>query len=159
MISQELQTVSPSHVLHSAEILKDFEVGKMSPAQVRQTVAALVAEDKTEVAVALCEASLAIYPNEQDILAVYALLCEIKQDWPMAEQCLVQLIHAQGADSTAQSWLHLVRVLHCQNKWEDAWIAVSFALSKFPEDEMLKQEMQGIQKAIDDLSAELRVQK
>jgi len=159
MISQELQTVATTQVMPVSEVLKDYEVGKMSPAQVRQTVAALVAEEKTEIAIALCEASLAVYPSEQDILAVYALVCEIKQDWGMAEQCLVQLIQAQGADSTAQSWLHLVRVLHCQNKWEDAWIAVSFALSKFPDDEMLMQEMQGIQKAIDDLSAELRVQK
>ena len=159
MISQELQTVADTNALSGAAVLKDFEVGKMSPAQVRQTVAALVAEEKTEIAVALCEASLAVFPSEQDILAVYALVCEMKQDWAMAEQCLVQLIQAQGAHSTTQSWLHLVRVLHCQNKWEDAWIAVSFALSKFPEDEMLKQEMQSIQKAIDDLSAELRVQK
>jgi len=159
MISQELQTVATTQVMPVSEVLKDYEVGKMSPAQVRQTVAALVAEEKTEIAIALCEASLAVYPSEQDILAVYALVCEIKQDWGMAENCLVQLIQAQGADSTAQSWLHLVRVLHCQYKWEDAWIAVSFALSKFPDDEMLKQEMQGIQKAIDDLSAELRVQK
>jgi len=159
MISQELQTVTTTKAMPVAELLKDFEVGKMSPAQVRQTVAAYVAEEKTEIAVALCEASLAVFPSEQDILAVYALVCEMKQDWAMAEQCLVQLIQAQGAHSTTQSWLHLVRVLHCQNKWEDAWIAVSFALSKFPEDEMLKQEMQSIQKAIDDLSAELRVQK
>ena len=159
MISQEIQTVPTTQVMPVSDVLKDYEVGKMSPAQVRQTVAALVAEEKTDVAVALCEASLAVYPSEQNILAVYALVCEIKQDWGMAENCLVQLIQAQGAESTAQSWLHLVRVLHCQCKWEDAWIAVSFALSKFPDDEMLKQEMQGIQKAIDDLSAELRVQK
>jgi len=159
MISQELQSVAAKKVMPIAEELKDYEIGKMSPAQVRQTVAALVAEDKTEIGIALCEAALAIYPNEQDILAAYALVCEIKLDWEMAEQCLVQLIQTQGVESTAPSWIHLVRVLHCQNKWEDAWIAVSFALSKFPEDEMLKQEMQSIQKAIDDLSAELRVQK
>jgi hypothetical protein len=159
MISQAAQTLSVPQGMHAAEVLKGYEVGKMSPPQVRQTVAALVADEKFDVAVALCEAALAVYPQEQDILAVYALVCEIKQDWPMAEQCLVQLIQAQGADSTAQSWLHLVRVLHCQNKWEDAWIAVSFALSKFPDDEMLSNEMKGIQKAIDDMSAELRVQK
>ena len=66
--------------------------------------------EKTDVAIALCEAALAIYPTKQDILAIYALVCEIKQDWTMAEQCLVQLIQAQAADSTAQSWLHLVRL-------------------------------------------------
>lgn len=159
MISQELHQVASNHALAAVNVLKDFEVGKMSPSQVRQTIAALVAEEKIDVAVALCESALALYPGEQDILAVYALVCEIKQDWAMAEQCLVQLIQTQGADSTPQSWLHLVRVLHCQNKWEDAWIAVSFALSKFPDDEMLTNEMKGIQKAIDDLSAELRDQK
>ncbi len=159
MITQEMNTYQTATNAHLAqEILKGYEIGKMSPAQVRQNVAALIADEKTEVAVALCEAALAIYPNEQDILAVYALVCEIKQDWTTAEQCLVQLIQAQGADSTAQSWLHLVRVLHCQNKWEDAWIAVSFALSKFPTDSMLAQEMHAIQKAIDDMSAEMRDQ-
>ena len=99
MISQEIQTVPTTQVMPVSDVLKDYEVGKMSPAQVRQTVAALVAEEKTEIAVALCEAALAVYPSEQDILAVYALVCEIKQDWAMSEQCLVQLIHAQGADS------------------------------------------------------------
>jgi hypothetical protein len=71
MITQQSNTSSNGH---SAQInnalLEGYEVGKMSPAQVRQTVAALVAEEKTEIAVALCEASLAVYPSEQDILAV-----------------------------------------------------------------------------------------
>ena len=157
MITQEMNTLYTADNAHLAqEILKSYEIGKMSPGEVRQNVATLVAQERTEVAIALCEAALAIYPNEQDILAVYALVCEIKQDWQTAEQCLVQLIQAQGTESTAQSWLHLVRVLHCQNKWEDAWIAVSFALSKFPNDEMLTNEMHGIQKAIDELSAEMR---
>jgi len=160
MITQQSNTSSSGHGAQiNNALLEGYEVGKMSPVQVRQTVAALVANEKSDVAVALCEAALALYPEEQDILAVYALLCETKQDWAMAEQCLVQLIQAQGADSTSQSWLHLVRVLHCQNKWEDAWIAVSFALSKFPENEMLTNEMKGLQQAIDHLSAELRVQK
>ena len=159
MVSNEFHSEISKKFLHSSGAFQYTELGKMSPSDVRQCIAALVEMEKTDVAIALCEAALAIYPTEQDILAIYALVCEIKQDWTMAEQCLVQLIQAQAADSTAQSWLHLVRVLHCQYKWEDAWIAVSFALSKFPDDEMLKQEMQGIQKAIDDLSAELRVQK
>ena len=129
------------------------ELKKLSPTEVRQAVAALAQSDRFDLAVGLCEAALALYPADQEVLAAYALVCEVRQDWPQAEQMLVNLIQAQGADSTAASWLHLVRVLRCQAKVEDAWLSVCFALAKFPEDKLLETEFDSLKRVLDDLSS------
>lgn len=143
------QHIEPSNFAHAFAAEQFEDAKKMAPHEVRQTVAALVAEDKLTLAVGLCEAALAIYPDEQDILSIYALVAELKQDWALSEQLLVRLIELQGADSTELAWLHLVRVLVCQNRKEDAWIAISFAVTKFPQSSSLAEELTVVQKWVE----------
>lgn len=120
------------------------EVHRLSPAQIREAVASLVQQGKVDVAVAICEASLALHPQSEDLLVISSLVAEMEQNWPKAEALLVQLAELQSPNTTSQTWLHLARVLRCQSKFDDSWLVLDFACSRYPDDAMLKQELQAM---------------
>jgi hypothetical protein len=38
----------------------------------------------------------------------------------------------------------LARVARCQNKLDDAWVVLDFAASRFPEDQMIREELDSV---------------
>ena len=87
---------------------------RFSPAEIRQAIAELVTYEHTDMADALCEAGLALYPESEHIVSIAALLSELRQDWQAAEQHLTKLLELQDAQSQAVVWQHLIRVVRCQ---------------------------------------------
>ena len=55
-------------------------VSQFSAAEIRQTLADLVAADRIDLANALADAGQSLYPDSEDILAISALLAEIQQN-------------------------------------------------------------------------------
>ena len=124
------------------------EVHRLSPAQIREVVSEMVSEGRTELATSIAEAALALYPLSEDVLVIASLLAEVNEDWVRAETLLVELATLQGADSTAFTWLHLVKVLNCQKKWGDAWLAATHACERFPDNKELAQELHELSQVI-----------
>lgn len=120
------------------------EVHRLSPAQIREAVSTMVSQGRMPLAIAICEAALALNPTSEDLLVISCLLAEVLQDWPRAEELLIQLVEVQSPNTTAQTWLHLARVARCQNKLDDAWVVLDFAASRFPEDQMIREELKSI---------------
>jgi len=52
----------------------------------------------------------------------------------------VQLLQIQGVDSPAESWLHLIRVLRCQNKSDDMEYVIDHVLKAYASDPTVIQE-------------------
>jgi len=115
-------------------------VGKMTPEQIRETVAVLVQQNKMEIANALSEAALALHPQNEEVLVIASLLAESQADWAKAEALLVQVAQIQGNAVTPQTWLHLAKVLRCQDKNEDAATVLDFAAEKYPDNAAIKAE-------------------
>lgn len=124
------------------------EVHRLSPAEIREVISGMVSEGRMELATSIAEAALALHPLSEDVLVISSLLAEVHEDWARAETLLVQLATLQGADSTAFTWLHLVKVLNCQKKWGDAWLAASHACERFPDNQELAQELQELSRVI-----------
>ena len=140
---QQHQPAMPSMMLNPLEMLPEH-VQRLSPAQIREAVAHFVQAGKEDVAVAVCEAALALQPQSEDLLVISSLVAEMQKDWPKAEALLVQLAELQSPNTTANTWLHLARVLRCQSKFDDSWLVLDFACSRYPEDTALQQEMQSL---------------
>jgi hypothetical protein len=117
------------------------EVHRLSPAQVREAVSSLIAQDKMSVAIAICEAALALHPSSEDLLVISSLIAEIQQDWPRAEELLIELVEVQSPNTTAETWLHLARVARCQNHFDDAWVVLDFAATQYPDNAQIRQEL------------------
>jgi len=130
------------------QFLSMREVSKFTAAEIRQTMADLVSTNHIELADALSAAGLSLYPDSEDILAISALLAEIKQDWTTAEQLLTQLLNQQGPHTTPFTWRHMIRVLRCQCEPGKALLVAKQAMVAYPDDVHLSGEFLALQELV-----------
>lgn len=123
-------------------------VSQFSAAEIRQTLADLVAADRIDLANALSDAGQSLYPDSEDILAISALLAEIQQNWTMAEDILRKLVDTQGAATTPFTWRHLIRVLRCQCEPGKALSVAKQAMAAYPDDATLNDEFLALQELV-----------
>jgi hypothetical protein len=123
-------------------------VSQFSAAEIRQTLADLVATDRIDLANALADAGQSLYPESEDILSISALLAEIQQNWTLAEDILRKLVESQGAATTPFTWRHLIRVLRCQCEPGKALQAAHQALAAYPDDDQLSDEFLALQELV-----------
>jgi len=132
----------------SGQMLSVRDVSQFSAAEIRQTMADLVATDRVDLANALAAAGQSLYPESEDILAMSALLAEIQQDWTSAEELLRKLVQVQGDAATPFTWRHLIRVLRCQCEPGKAMQAAQQALLAYPADDTLRDEFLALQELV-----------
>jgi hypothetical protein len=134
----------------AGQVLNVRDVSQFSAAEIRQTMADLVAADRIDLANALAAAGQSLYPESEDILAISALLAEIQQDWSSAEELLRKLVETQGDAATAFTWRHLIRVLRCQCEPGQALQVAQQALTLHPQDALLREELESLQDLVSD---------
>ena len=130
------------------QMLSERDVSRFSAAEIRQTMADLVAADQIPLANALAAAGQSLYPESEDILAMSALLAEIQQDWTAAEELLHKLVDTQGEAATPLTWRHLIRVLRCQCEPGKALQAAQQAMAAHPTDANLREEFLALQELV-----------
>jgi hypothetical protein len=85
------------------------------------------------------------FPEHEEILALRALVCEVRQDWSSADSALGQLVQLQNFKSPPQTWLHWVRVLRCLGEPDRAMAAIRAAKTLHPSDLGLDAEYRQLQ--------------
>jgi uncharacterized protein HemY len=105
---QELMNQAAVGGLLNAQAIKRF-----SPAEIRETIQSLVATEQLELANALGDAGMSLYPNSEDILAITSLLAMMNQDWPLAVELIDDLMAIQGKNTPPFTYVMLVRALRC----------------------------------------------
>ncbi len=111
----------------STDLLKRF-----SPVEIRETIQSLVATEQIDLAYALADAGLAIYPDNQDVLGICGLLAVMRQDWSEAVDLLGQLIDMQGNDVQPFTYIMMVRALRCNVDPARALKVARQGLEKYP---------------------------
>jgi hypothetical protein len=132
----------------SGQMLSVRDVSQFSAAEIRQTMADLVAANQIDLANALAAAGQSLYPESEDILAISALLAEIQQDWTTAEELLRKLVDTQGSAATPFTWRHLIRVLRCQCEPGKALQVAQQAMTAYPSEATLREEFLALQELV-----------
>ena len=133
--------------------LQASDVSSYTPGDIRQSIAELVAQNSLALAEALTDAGLSLYPKNEEILAIAALLAEVREDWGTAAVLLRQLVEVQGPHNTpTTTWIHLVRVLRCMCEPKQALESVEMALSHHPNDAVLQNEKTSLSTLFDSMS-------
>jgi len=129
----------------SGQMLNVRELSQFSAAEIRQTMADLVAADRMDLASALAAAGQSLYPESEDILAISALLAEVQQDWNSAQELLFKLVEVQGDAATPVTLRHLIRVQRCQCEPAKAMQVAQKAVAMHPQDAALQEELASLQ--------------
>ncbi len=113
---------------HQSEILRLVELNRIDAAR---TLAQETAEQ--------C-------PHEEISWVMLSLVCEVQQDWQAARAALERLLELQDRKSPPSVHLHYVRVLRCLGENLLATAVLRSALQLWPEDTMLLNEQNTLQK-------------
>jgi hypothetical protein len=125
---QELMNQAAVGSLLNAQTIQRF-----SPAEIRETIQALVATEQLELANALGDAGMSLHPHSEDILAITSLLAMMNQDWPLAVELMDELVEIQGNKTPAFTYVMLVRALRCNLDPERALSVARHGLAVYPD--------------------------
>jgi len=133
--------------------LSSREVSRFSATEIREAIAKLVANDRMDLAQALGDAGLSLYPNHPEILAIATLLAEVRHDWIAADQLIEQLVHLQGDATPVVTWQHWIRILRSQCEHQKALQVVKAALSLYPDQAIFIEEHRSLMSLLGDTNA------
>ena len=140
---QELMNQASVGGLLNAQAIKRF-----SPAEIRETIQSLVATEQLELANALGDAGMSLYPHSEDILAITSLLAMMNQDWPLAVELIDELMQIQGETTPPFTYVMMVRALRCNLEPARALEMARRGVALYPEQvELLAEKL-----ALDDFS-------
>jgi hypothetical protein len=114
------------------QMFNQVQVSRFAPSEIRLAIQELMAQDRDDLAYALGDAGLALYPESEDILAVTSLLAVIREDWPQAVDLLQQLMQMQNNQATVFTHAMLIRSLRCNQELASALEAARQGLAVFP---------------------------
>ena len=131
-----------SLVLEAAEgrIASFKDISQFSPADIREGIQLLVTEDKIELAQALADAGISLYPESEDILAIAGLLAITRADWPLAIEILKDLCTVQKDTVQPMTYQMLARSLWCNLDLSEARTVIAQGLVAWPGNETLLSE-------------------
>jgi uncharacterized protein HemY len=129
------------------------EVSRFSAVDFRLGIQWLVAEEKPELAQALADAGLALFPLSEDILAIAGLLAMTRQDWPLAIDLLQDLVSLQKEKVQPMTCQMLARALACNLDIAEAHQVLDQAMKLWPDNSELADEKRAMPLTQDVLSA------
>jgi tetratricopeptide (TPR) repeat protein len=115
------------------------EISRFSPSDFRLGIQWLVSEDQNDMAQALAEAGLALFPLSEDILAISGLLAITRQDWPLAIELLQDLVTLQKDNVQPMTCQMLARALACNLDIAEAHQVLDQAMKLWPNNTELEQ--------------------
>ena len=129
------------------------EISRFTPADFRAGIQWLVSEDHNDMAQALAEAGLALFPLSEDILAISGLLAMTREDWPLAIELLQDLVTLQKENVQPMTCQMLARALACNLDIAEAHQVLDQAMKLWPNNPELEQEKSAMTLSQDVMSA------
>ena len=129
------------------------EISRFTPSDFRLGIQWLVSEEQNDMAQALAEAGLALFPLSEDILAISGLLAITRQDWPLAIELLQDLVTLQKDNVQPMTCQMLARALACNLDIAEAHQVLDQAMKLWPNNPELEQEKSAMPLSQDVMSA------
>jgi len=139
--------------LVASQSLNLKEISRFTPADFRLGIQWLVSEDQNDMAQALAEAGLALFPLSEDILAISGLLAMTREDWPLAIELLQDLVTLQKENVQPMTCQMLARALACNLDIAEAHQVLDQAMKLWPNNPELEQEKSAMTLSQDVMSA------
>lgn len=89
---------------------------RSTPAEIRLDIQKLLQQDQHELAQALGDSGLTLYPNSEDMVGICALLAMSRSDWTEALELLRQLQEIQGDHAPATTHWLIGRCQRCMGE-------------------------------------------
>jgi len=129
-------------------LLNEQTIKRFSPMEIRETIQSLVATEQIELASALGDAGMSLYPHSEDMLAINSLLAMVNQNWQEAVEMMDELMAIQADRTPPFTYVMMVRALRCNLEPARALEIARKGLALYPE----QLELMAEKLALDDFS-------
>ena len=131
---------------------------RFSPTEIRETIQTLVITEQMDLANALGDAGMSLYPSSEDMLAINGLLALMQQNWSLSVELLDELMQIQGINTQAFTYVMLVRALRCNLDPARALQVAREGLKAYPEQLELIAESLALEDFADLVGESLQIQ-
>jgi len=114
-------------------LLNIASFNRFSPTEIRETIQTLVITEQMDLANALGDAGMSLYPSSEDMLAINGLLAMMRREWSTSVEYLQELMDLQGNNTQAFTFVMMVRALRCNLDPARAMHVVRQGLAAFPQ--------------------------
>lgn len=139
-------------------LLQAHHISRFKPAEIRESIQQLVATEQIDLAHALGDAGMSLYPDSEDMLAINGLLAVMRQEWAVAVEYLTSLSDLQGEQTQPFTYVMLVRALRCNLDPARALEVVNKGLRAYPEQLELVAESLALNDYVDAMAPAQRAQ-
>lgn len=117
----------------AGSLLQPQHISRFTPGEIRESIQQLVATEQLDLAYALGDAGLSLYPQTEDMLAINGLLAIMRQEWQQAVDFLTDLTLLQAENTQPFTYVMLVRALRCNLEPARALEVVRQGLKAYPD--------------------------
>ena len=128
----------------AAQSLDMGQVSRFEPADFRLGIQWLVSQDRIDLALALADAGLSLYPKSEEVLAIAGLLAMTREDWPLSIELLNELLEVQQDKAQPMTYHMLARAYCCNLDLAEARQVLARGLIVWPDDATLLSEQAGM---------------
>jgi phage pi2 protein 07 len=150
------------HLIEQAQTTTFFTqdmIKRFEPLEIRVTIQALLASpEHHELAHALGDAGIALYPEDEDMLTVNGFLAVLRQDWAQVIEHLQPLLKVRAGRTDAATFHALCIALQKRMDFEAALNIASEGLIHHPEDKGLAQFQAVLQHHVNSLEQQRHAQ-
>lgn len=114
---------------------------RSTPAEIRLDIQKLLQQEQLELAQALGDAGLSLYPSSEDMLGICALLAMSRSDWEESLELLTSLQAVQGEQAPATTYWLMARCRRCMGDDDGAAAALEDGLCRYPASPELQAEL------------------
>lgn len=136
---------------HTVQPFAESPVARLSPGEIRLVCQDLISQGHETLAMAVGEAAFLLYPDDQEILSITALMCVMDQDWPNAIQRMSALLQIQGVQAQEFTYVMLVRAQRCDLDPAGALKTAMAGIQRYPASADLLKEVSELSQQCADL--------
>lgn len=135
-------------------LIKRFEA-----VEIRMAIQSLLAEpEHHELAHALGDAGMALYPESEDMLAINGLLATIREEWEHVIEYLLQLLAIREERTDSFTYKVLVHALKQRMEYEAALNVLTLGLQHYPDTPELINELHSLNNLVNAIQNQKRNQ-
>ncbi len=114
-------------------------IKRFSPEEIHLTIKNLLGDPQHhDLARALGDAGLAIYPESEELLVINAMMAMLRQDWDQVFEHMKPLMTLRGERTSAATYRIMVQALIKRLDYSSAYSVLTEALARYPADEQMQ---------------------
>ena len=123
----------------NAPFFQGVQSKRFDPEEIREVIQELLTDpNQAQLAQALADAGLAVFPESEDMLVINAWIAVVQKDWDSVLDLMKPILAAIGDRASIESYKVVIHAFEQKMDYSSAYELVEQAMKKYPDDKELQ---------------------